>query len=372
MIKARAFFLIFILILSINTTAFAEDSVYEQLEIFDFSEADTIINKSSSGNMEVNFKDLVVKALNGELDFSLPSVANWFFRALLFEVIENSRLMQELLVIAVLSALLKSLTESFKNKSVGELGFFVSYIVMTAVLISAFNASISIVTSLVATISSIMHGTLPLMLSLLVMSGSVSGALSFQPIVAITINLITYFITTILTPLIIFAATVQIVNFLTEKEILSKLSELIKKGCDIGLKGATALFIFILSIQRISAPILNNLAMKTAKTTINAIPVVGTMLSGAMETVVSWSQAIKSATAVALILAVVLICAIPIIKLLALIVMYKFIAAVIQPICDERIVKCIDSIGTYSTLLLNAGVTVIVMFLFSVIIMLSF
>ena len=102
-----------------------------------------------------------------------------------------------------------------------------------------------------------------------------------------------------------------------------------------------------------------------------AIPVVGGVLNGAIDSVMYFSDAVKSGALVTIILIIISICVVPTIKILAIVITYKLMAAVIQPISDPRIVKCIDSIGSYTAMLLGCVVLVMVMFIFSVMIILS-
>jgi stage III sporulation protein AE len=173
-------------------------------------------------------------------------------------------------------------------------------------------------------------------------------------------------------PAIMLGAGIYIVNYLTEHEIIGKFAALIKQAASWALKGIVILFAAVLGLQRVSTPILDNLAMKTARSATGAVPVVGDMLTGAMDTVLGFAQAAKSGMSVAVIISVVMVCALPVMRVLVLVAVYKFIAAAIQPVCDKRICDCIDAIASFTLLLLGAAVSVCVMFLFAVMIMLSF
>jgi stage III sporulation protein AE len=66
-----------------------------------------------------------------------------------------------------------------------------------------------------------------------------------------------------------------------------------------------------------------------------------------------------------------LVCAVPIIQLAAFTLVYKLTAGLIQPICDERIVKAVNAAGSLVGLMLGVCVLLSVTFVFSVIIVLS-
>jgi len=338
--------------------------VDQQMQMFDFSD----INKASG----TSFGDLVSKAIKGQLDLSPKNLANQLLNMLFGELKDNWALLRNLILIAILSAVLKALTDSFKNKSVGELGFYICYMALVMVLFSSFKITMSILTNLVTLLSNIMTAAFPIMLGLLLLSGNPAGATAFPPIFAFSIEALTLIIRSALIPLLTIGAVLEIVNFLVEKDLFTNLAELIRDFTKWALKIIAVLFLAVLSLQKLSAPILNNLAVKAAKAAANAVPMVGGMLSGAMDTVILWGSAAKSGVLIALVITIAVACALPIIKILAMFLIYRLTGAVIQPICDKRIADCITSIGDFCSLLLNAGIIVAVMFIVSAVIMLSF
>ena len=320
----------------------------------------------------VHFGTLLERALSGTLDLSPSALINWALRLAAGELIAQFTLMRSLFIVAILSALLKNLTDSFQNKGVGELGFYVSYIALVGVVFRSFGMAAAAMQDLIVNLTGIMEATLPLMVSLIVMTGNISGAYAFHPLVMFVVNIGSAIIKNLLVPLIMLGAGIHIVNYLTEHEIISKFAALIKLGASTILKAIVVIFVAVLGLQRVSTPILDNLALKTAKAATGAVPVVGEMLTGAMDTVFGFAHAAKSGVSAAIIVSVCTVCALPVLRVLVLIAVYKFTAAAIQPVCDERICECIDAIATFSLILLGAAVSVCVMFLFSVMIMLSF
>ena len=73
----------------------------------------------------------------------------------------------------------------------------------------------------------------------------------------------------------------------------------------------------------------------------------------------------------AIIIGIIVLCIIPIIKIIAIIFLYKFTASVIQPICDNRIVNCIDDMSKNAGLILSTLVITSIVFVFFAIIVIS-
>lgn len=343
----------------------------DPLSIIDTTEIDTVLGNALTISRP-SFGELVQQAVAGQLDLSLGGIITGVLRHIFYEVMVHIDLMQQLIFVAVLAALLKILTESFDTKSAGELGFYVCYITLVIIIFSSFRLAMVIATDMVQNVTNFIQASIPVVISLVLMSGNVTGAYAYNGLLLFAINIINHVVLTLAMPLIAFVATIQVVNYLTENEILKNMSDLIHKIVSWGAKSLAIGFISLLALQRVSAPILNNLAIRGARLTINAVPVVGGVLSGAVDSVMYLAAATKSGVIVAVVITLVYLCLIPVAKLTALMFIYKFVAAIVQPICDKRIVKCINTIGTYSGLLLGLSVMITLMFAIGMMMLVSF
>jgi stage III sporulation protein AE len=340
-------------------------------EHLDFRAIDSAID-STDTLAPTSFRDLASRAVNGELDLPFEGILSAAWRLLFQELYANAGLMRNLIILGILCAVLKTLTDAYKDKEVGELAFYAVYIVIVIVLVTSFGVVTDIVNGLVDMLSTLMSAAIPLMISLLVMSGNAAGAYALNPLMIFTANLITAFVKNILTPVIIMGAAIQLINYIVERDVLSRLTELLKSAVSWGIKGIALLYAAVISLQRISLPLVNNLAVRTGKAAMKAVPVVGGILDGTLDTVLYWTSSVKSGVLAALIAVVALACAVPVVKAVAVILAYKLTAALIQPVSDPRVVKCIDSVGAYSSLLLQAGLIVVAMFVYTIVILLSF
>lgn len=319
-----------------------------------------------------SFIELVRKAAGGQLDLSLSGVMGAGLQLFFDELRLNTGLIRQLLVIVIISALLKCLSDAFKHKSAGELGFYVTYIMAVLLAFSSFQLAVGILSDMTETIAGMMESAVPLIISLMAMSGNVAGAAVFHPVLIFAVQMVTRFISEIFIPILLASAVLQIVSQLAEGNPLGKMTLLVKKGADLTLKAIVFIFALLLTLQKISVPIANNLALKTAKAAAGAVPVVGGALSSAMDTVLYWSSAAKSGVLVALVIVLCVAVAVPLVKMVAIMSVCKLVAALAQPVCDERIANCVDQIGSYTAILTGAGALVAVMSIYAVVILLSF
>lgn len=311
-----------------------------------------------------DLKQTIVKIVKGEIDFNFGTIANDILKTILKEIYSHIAIMRNLIFISCICALAKNLSSSFQSKTVGDMAFYGCYIVIVIMLLQSFRIAVELTSQAIKSISMLLDIFLPVLSTLLVTTASYVSLTIFHPIAILTSEVMTKIIKNAVVPIIFSTAILEIVNYISEKEVLGNMSALIKKCIGWALKGISIVFTTTLTIHKLTAPVVEGVINKTAKLAIGAIPVVGEVMTSTVDTIASWTGLIKNGTALAIILFMILLCAMPILKLIALIFVYKFTAAIIQPISDNRIIKCIDGIASSCQLLLGALVCVMIMFIF--------
>ena len=334
--KKLIFVIIFITIFSKNT--YASDYISDGLNSLNLEQYDTLINNNIYKS-DFKFSSIVKDILSGKgFDFNLAKIINYTLKSVFEEIFVNSKIMKNVILIGFLAAFFKVLTESFKNQGVAEIGFYTTYMVIAMLLATSFNIVIEILYSTISNISNIISGVMPVLIGLLVMSGTV---------------------------------ILNIINYITPKEVLNKLIEFLKWFINFSLRSLAMGLGFIISLQRIGAPILNGVVNKTAKTFISFVPVVGDAMTGAIDSIMYFVGILKSGVGIAIVIAIVICAIIPIIKLVSLILIYKITAVLIEPITDNRITSCVDILGEYTKLVLSSLIVFLILFIFFIVIMLS-
>ncbi|MCL2577663.1 MAG: stage III sporulation protein AE [Defluviitaleaceae bacterium] len=319
------------------------------------------------------FAELVRDALTGQIDLTLHGLLSAFGEVVFAEFLANSQIIRQLVVIAILGALLSCLTEAFKHKSAGETGFYVTYLMAVLLAISSFHISVDILNGLVSLVSSIMLASVPLMIGLMVMGGNFVGAAGFQPMLYFSFQLVAWFISGVFIPLVFASTALDITGQISpDGHRLEKMAALLRKIGSWSLKGILATFAFLLTLQRFTAPIISNATIRTSRSVVGAVPVVGSAFTAAVDTVVNFSQAARSGVLVALVLVLCFVLVAPLLKMMILSLIYRTTAAFLQPVADNRLVSLMDGIGKHMAMLFNAAALIGVVCVYVVVILLSF
>lgn len=129
--------------------------------------------------------------------------------------------------------------------------------------------------------------------------------------------------------------------------VLSRIATLIKSVATWVLSTILIVFTAYLSLTGVISGTTDAVALKATKTAISAaVPVVGSIISDASETVLAGASVLKNAIGVFGALAIVAMCLTPFLRLGIHYLIYKLSAAVSGSIGDERLVKLIDNLSS--------------------------
>lgn len=365
---------------SIDRTESADDSISiinEQLQANDSTAISDSLKKyynSDAGKLFPEFdpQKIITDAAKGDLDFSIQGMLNRVVKYLLEEVFLNVDILIKIVILAIICAILKNLQNAFLSESVGELAFFVCYIVIVSVLMVSFSSAMQMCMSIIDSMVTFMHAIIPLLVTLLVTAGNISSAGFFQPILIMLVEVGATVIKNFFIPLIFLVTVLNIVNNISDKVQLTKLSGFLKQVCTWGLGFILTVFIAVVSVQGSMGAVVDGVTSKTAKFALGTfIPVVGKYLADAADTVVGCTLVIKNASGLIAMIGIIIICLAPLLKILAMIILYKLACAFVEPISDKKITNCLNDMAGSLTYILGVTAAVAVMFLIAITIVIS-
>ena len=198
-----------------------------------------------------------------------------------------------------------------------------------------------------------MNSLIPILITLMISTGSLVSANMIQPILLFLITFMGNFINGIIIPLVLISTSLGIVSKISDRIQVDKLSKFFKTSV-VWILGVTlTLFVGIVSIEGTLSSSVDGVTAKTAKAAVSSfIPVVGKILGDAVDTVIGCSSILKNATGIIGIIVLIGIAIGPVIKLTLLMIIYYLGAALCQPIADDKIIKLLEQMGdTFKTLL---------------------
>lgn len=293
-------------------------------------------------------------------------------RSLLREVYVSSHLLRQLVLVAVLSALLHRLGMSFGEKTVVDLAFGICFLVLIFIGLQSFRTALSLAQETIDNMVSFMYSLLPLMSALLAAVGGVTSAAIFHPILISVIGTIAWVVRYFLFPLIFTSAVLGIISNFSTEFPMSRLAGLFRQITVTSLGVLFIVFLGVMVVRGAIAPIADGITLRAAKFFAKTfVPVVGSMFADAAEVVIGGSLLIKNSVGVFGLVMIFFFVAMPIVKVWAIVLVYKLVGALIEPICDKRLVNALTGLEGSLTLVLVALATVALMFFMAITILVS-
>ena len=356
----------------------AVDSIInKQINILDLEESEQMIEqiKSDSTNPYLNefsIKDVMLDAIKGKGKITPVKVINGITNLVFGEVSAYFKLMGKLMILAIFCTVLSTLSLSFHNKSTSQIAFYVCYIVLIITLTESFLISMQIAQATIDQMTMIMHASVPVMMTLLISTGNMTSSGVFHPLIVSSIQIASIILRNTVLPLVFFVSVLEIVSHMSDDFKITKLVDLAYSAIKWILKGIVALFIGIMTMYGLTAPIVDGAINKAAKSMMSTfVPVVGEALSGTVDMVMNCGVIVKNSYTIGVIILLLLICAIPLIKVFLCMLVYQLTAAIIEPLSDKRIAQCMSGMGRATGYLLGTLSTVIVLFILNMLILIG-
>lgn len=286
-----------------------------------------------------------------------------------FDEIRNVFVM--ILILGVTAALFSNFADVFSSHQVSELAFYFIYLLMIALLIRVFSDAAAVTRGILEQLKTFMQLFIPAyILAVGTASGMTSAAAYYQIFLGI-VYLIENCYLALLMPLIYCFILLGVVNGIWMEEKLNLLLELLQKIITGGIKLTLGIITGFGMLQSLISPIVDSLEATALKKMVASIPGIGNLTEGMFEMVVGSAVLIKNSIGIYITLAMLFICALPILKILLLSGALKAGAALIGMVSDKRMTNCANRVGDGSLLLLKVALSSVALFIISVAIVAS-
>jgi stage III sporulation protein AE len=361
-IQKKIILIIIIAIIFIPKTVKAENNtIATQKETFGIN---SFIENSKQYTGEffadADISEILNSAISGKVDNS--KIYKKILNILGTEVQTGIKSLLSILAIIIIHSILKSISESLENDSISKLIYYVQYIAIVTIIMSNFSDVINLVKQTSNNLIGFMNTLIPVLVSLMLYTGSITTTSILEPIILFLINFIGNLIQNILIPIILIIASISIISKISDQVQVAKLSKFLKSSTLWFLGIILTIFVGIVSLEGTLASSVDGITAKTAKSIVSsAVPVVGKILGDVVDSVLGCGIILKNAVGFVGVVIIISICIVPILKLSVLTISYKLVASISEVIADAKIVKLLDEMGDIFKILLGILFTIFFM-----------
>lgn len=338
----------------------------ELLDDFDLGAIENfIMEESGNGTFSFTFKELLMELIKGNFSGVFHKCLLTLRESLFGEIAKNGRWIAQVLILGLTGAIFANFSSIFSSSQIAETGFYVTYLLMFTFLASSFLTGISITKELLSHIIEFMRALVPTyFLAVSFSGGSLTSAAGYGWML-FSISIVEWLVLRLLMPVLRIYILFVFAGHMVKEDIFSKMTELLDSSVRWGLKTMTGVILGFHLLQNLVTPYADALKNTSLQRFVSVIPGLGQGAAAVSQMVMGTGVLIKNSIGVGAVIILVLISVIPLFKLVLLCLFYQGAAALLQPVCDKRMVACISEVGNGCRILLSMASAALLLFCIS-------
>ena len=301
---------------------------------------------------DMNISEIINSAITGKINNN--KILNKILKIFGKEIVSSLKTIIAVLIVVLIHSIIKAVAENLETSNISKIIYYVQYILIVTIIMSNFTDLISLITNTIQNLVGFMNTLVPLLITLMIYTGNIATSSLLEPIILFIIGFISNIIVSLILPGVSIITALIIVSKLSDKVQINKLAKFLKSSIVWFLGIVLTIFVGVISIEGTLASSVDGITAKTAKAAVSSlIPVVGKILGDSVDSVLGCSLVLKNALGVVGVIVIIGICAVPIIKLSILTIIYNISSAIIEPLADEKIVKLLEEFSDIFKVLLG-------------------
>ena len=347
------------------TGAFAEslqDAISQAIETLDLTELTRAEGKQELVQGDVS--TLVKAFARGQPLLSGEQLVTWLKDSATATLRSSLWRMTRLLIPALLLGALSQARAAFAKEYVAKACQYAGLLLVMGFLVADLTEHVQLAKTSIASMADTMQALFPLLMTLLAAVGGTASAAFFQPAVVAASGTMTALIQNATLPLAVATATLTMVGCLCEGFRVQRLTKLLQQAAHWTLGVSVTVFIGVTIVQGLGTAAVDGVSIRTAKYALdNFVPIVGGMFADTVDTLVGCSLLIKNAVGLIGLLLLVGRMLGPMLQTVCTMLLYRATAAILEPVADTSLCRCIGEFSECFQLLFIIQLSVGAMFL---------
>lgn len=318
------------------------------------------------GREGFSFQELMGAAVSGNLFEIMAQAGQGLKGALSGEIDRGGSLLAQVVLIGFVGAVFSNVSSVFKGGQISDAGFFVTYLLLFTCLAGGFLSSLSLAHQVLNSIFEFMRLLMPAYYIVVAFSGGSISALALYEAMMAGMTLLQWLCGSFLLPAVKIYVLLVLGDHSMKEPVLTRLSELTEQAVVWSLRTLSGAVIGFQLLQSMVLPYADALGSSAAKRLMGSIPGFGQGAGAVAQMVLGSGVLMKNSMGAAGVIALAVISLIPVLKLVILMVLYQWVAAMMQPVCDKRMVSCVAGVSRGHKLLLQVVLYSMFLFMLSI------
>ena len=318
-----------------------QETFLEELKLDDIQE----ILDGELGDHHFSIMETLKSVMKGEIPFSKEVVQKFLYNLFFLRINKERELIMKVTLLILFAAIFHVFTDVFGNGQVGNISFYVVYLLLFIFLTDDFSEMSQELERKLTWFADFMKGLTPAYYMTVAASNGISTATFFYQGVLFLVLIIQWGLKSIVLPCANLYILLMFVNHLSKEEMVSKLADLLHSLTGWMLKTFTGIVVGMQVVQNMVIPVVDSLKRGLLGKTASVIPGVGNAVNTVTELMLTGAMLIRNSFGAVILLVIILVGAEPMIHYLFMTLIYKVLSAVAEPVSDKRIVSCLTTMG---------------------------
>lgn len=326
-----------------------ESIIEEQLKAMDIKKIEDLFDiANSNGNIfkDTSPSEVIYSLIRGESIFDLNDILGAISSYFMQEITGSILLGIQIVAICIILGLLKNFSNSFSEDTVSNLGIIICSCCVMILCLKSFMEIYEMCSNSVETMTITMQALLPILVPLLITMGSFTSGSILNPFIVTAITIFNSILQRVIMPAIYLSCVFILINSLSDRDYVKKLALFIR-GFAVAVMGlAVTLFSGLTAMQGMVTKTADGMIAKTARYSVdNFVPIVGGFAADSIDLILSCATIIKNGVGIFGLIIILTLLIIPMIKILAVAIVFKITAIITEPIANKTISDCLNEIG---------------------------
>lgn len=339
-----------------------EDQYQEIYRLLNIDDTEKLLR---SENINLNLGNIIDDIASGQGNYVAEQLTSILRDQLVGEILFNRNLMLQIVIVVLLGSIFVNLANSFGTGFVSENGFYITYLIITSMLLLSFVGTIDMATDAIERVLTMIKIIVPLYAMAMNFVGQGIASVGMYEVVMVGIWLVQVIILRFIIPMIKFYVIISMVNNLNQEDSFSKLSTLVMNAVNWVLKTIVYFIVGLNLIKGLVEPQIDALGRNTVNRVATLLPG-GGIVNALTGTFLGAGVVVKNSIGVGGIVILLTVVLAPIFKLLIIMLTVRITSAMIQPIGEKRYVEGIETLARGNQLLLQALFSSAVLFMLTI------
>lgn len=291
------------------------------------------------GQQSFDFSEYVGGLVNGTQTDSAGEMLRTILQGALTNALQDKQMIFSLFLIAIIGAVFTNFSKLLQGRQVARTAFFAVYLLFFSVLSASFCQVAQLAADTMENLLDFVRVLVPAFFISMSFSQGGTAAGVYYEFTLVMIAVVNYVLVKFALPAINLYFFLQVSNYLSEEDMFSKMAELVRDAVKLAMKTMFGVMMGMNVVQGLIVPVTAQVKNMAVVRMGASIPGVGNAVSSVAQTVLCAGTLVKNAVGVTGLIAVFLICAVPLLHMILNRFLYQIVAAAIQPVSDERLVK---------------------------------